>query len=255
MAKNGEKMKPKISFLMATKNRAFIIKDTLNSLLSQEIKEWEAVIVDDHGQDETSEIIKSFNDQRFRYFKLGDAHGHGTSCARNFGALLTKAEIIAIQDDDDISYPNRVTFTLDAFKKHPEIDIFYGNMDIWEEETGIVRDRKTPVYPYSFERMKDFHFIPQNTVALKRQLLLDNPYNQFFKFAEDYELLSRLAQQGKKFFYNNTKIVKYRAGSANMSTGPDKKELVSNYGLLVKMVRGWIPFDEKLLSKIEEMEK
>lgn len=248
-------MEPKISFLIATKNRAFTIKDTLNSLLSQETKEWEAIIVDDHGQDETFEVVKSYNDPRFRYFRLLDAHGHGASCARNFGVIQAKTEIVAIQDDDDISYPNRVTLTLDVFNKHPEIDIFYGNMDIWEEETGIVRDRKTPVYPYSLERMKELHFVPQGTVALKKQLLLDNPYNPFFRYAEDYELLSRFAQQGRKFFYNNTKIYKYRIGSTNMSIGADKKEIVSKYGLLVKMIRGWVPFDKKLLYEIEAMEK
>lgn len=248
-------MKPKLSFIIATKNRDFLIKDTINSLLNQVDKNWEAIIIDDHGQDETEKIIRSFSDERLRYFRLLDAHGHGVCCARNFGTLQARADLVAILDSDDLAYPNRVTLTLDAFKNTPDADFFYGNLDVWEEETGIVRDRKTPFSPYSLERMKEMHYISQATVAMKRKVLLENPYNSFFRIAEDYELFSRIAILGKKFIFTDQKITKYRVGKNNASVGENKVEITKKYGLLVRMVRGWIPFDGRLLGEIEEMEK
>lgn len=244
-------MKPKISFLMATKNRAAYIKDTLQSLIDQEIKEWEVIVVDDHGTDKTEDIINTFHDKRIRYFKLKDCHGQGVSCARNFAAIQACADIVAIADSDDISYPNRIMVTLKAFEKNPNGEIFYGHLDVWEEENNIIRERKTPFTPYDYEFLKEKNYIPNGTMALKREILIDNPYNSFFCLAEDYELISRLASQGKKFVFKNIKLIKYRIGTQNISIGDDSKiDLCQKYDLLVKMVRGWIPFDREILNEI-----
>ncbi len=247
-------MEPKISFLIATKNRADIIDDTIKSLLDQEVGEWEAVIVDDHSDDGTRGIIDGFNDERLRYFILPERHGSGASCARNFAVIQARAPIVAIMDSDDLAYPNRTRVTMEAFAQNPGADIFYANVEVWEEKTGIIRDRKTPFVPFSLERLKESNFIPHPTVAMKKQILLDNPYNQFFRIAEDYELYTRLATQAKIFIYSRKKILRYRLSDKNISIGADKAELTEYYGALVRMVRGWIPFDPSLISKIEKQE-
>lgn len=248
-------MTPKISYLIATKNRGYIIKDTIDSLMFQDISDWEAIIVDDHGKDNTQEIIEKYKDNRLRYFRLNDTHGLGSGCARNFGAVFALADIIAILDSDDIAYPSRSKITLEAFKKNPDADVFYGGLDIWEEKTGQIRERKTPVYDYSYDRIKKLHFIPHPTVAVRKQVLLDNPYNQYFIIAEDYDWLSRLAKQGKKFISTREKLIKYRIGRDNISVNKKQNNIVGKYGLVVKMARGWLPFDKKILYEIEEMEK
>jgi len=245
---------PKISFLIATKNRAYIIKDTIKSLVGQTFKDWEAIIVDDHSTDSTLKIFTSHHDQRLRYYKLSDGHGHGASCARNFAAVYARADIVAMLDSDDIAYPRRAEKIVETFKNQPSLDVFYSDIDIYDESKATLRDRKTPIYPYSYERMKKLHYIPHSTVAMRRQILLDNPYNQFFRFAEDYELLSRLAQQKKNFFYCDEKLTKYRISQDNITRQPGSEELLKQYGLLVKMVRGWIPFSIKILNIIDDLE-
>ncbi len=152
-------MQPKISFLMATKNRADYITDALDSLIKQDFSDWEAIIVDDHGTDKTAKRVESMRDDRLRYFRLLDSHGSGVGCARNFAVLQARADLVAIADSDDICYPNRATVTLEAFKTTPNADIFYANIDVWEIEKNIVRDRKTPFTPYSFELIKEKNFI------------------------------------------------------------------------------------------------
>ncbi|MEK9156445.1 MAG: glycosyltransferase [Patescibacteria group bacterium] len=248
-------MKPKVSFIIATKNRAGLIGETIKSLLGQTVKEWEAIIVDDHGTDDTMEVVNQFRDNRLRYFKLIDAHGSGVSCARNFAALHAMADIATIMDSDDLCYPRRIELTLTAFQNDPDLDVFYGDIDIWEEDIGIVRDRKTPALPYSLERLRRTSFIPHPTVAIKRQVLINYPYNQYFRMAEDYELLTRLAVAGKKFGATSKKLVKYRQGKQNTSSAHEsRKTLVEKYDSLVKMIRGWLSYDSAILAEIEELE-
>lgn len=247
-------MNPVISFIIPTKNRGDIIKDTIESLFVQTISDWEAVIVDDHGNDNTEEIIKNYHDPRLRYFYLANAHGMGVNCARNFAAIQAKAEIVAILDSDDICYSNRIEITLKTFGKNKEADIFYGHIDIWDELTGKIRDRKTPFIEFSIEKLKENNFIPHSTVAIRKEVLINNPYNTYFKLAEDYELMTRLAVLGKKFVWNREKILKYRISSNNSSIGDDKKELMNYYLDLIHMLRNWSDLDYKIINKINEIE-
>ena len=147
-------MKPEISFLIATRNRGRIICQTMDSLIAQKNKNWEAIVVDDHGNDDTEKIIANYRDSRLRYFRLPDAHGMGACCARNFAAFQARSDIVAILDSDDICYPNRVDVTLRTFEKNPSGEIFYGHIDIWEEELDIVRERKLPFIPFDLEKFK-----------------------------------------------------------------------------------------------------
>lgn len=239
-----------LSYLIATKNREKYISELIESLMAQTVSNWEAVIVNDHGSEASKDIIERYSDPRLRYYDLRDDHGMGASCARNFAVQLANFKIVAIMDDDDIIYPERTELTLKAFRDDFEAEVFYGDIDIWEESTGVIRDRKTPIEPYSEERMKTQHFIPHVTVALKRQVLLDNPYNQFFRYAEDYELLTRLMVQGKKFVHTDKKLVKYRIAGQNISIGKDKQDIVAAYGELVKIIRGWAAADEHIINQI-----
>lgn len=247
-------MNPKISFIIATKNREEVIKDTINSMLDQTIENWEAVIVDDHGNDNTEEIVKSYQDDRLRYFYLPNAHGSGVNCARNFAAMQAKAEIVAILDSDDICYPNRVEITIKSFEKDKNAEVFYGNIDNWDERTGEVRDRAKPFTEFDLEILKEYNFISHPTVAMRKDVLQNNPYNPYFRLVEDYELMTRLAVLGKKFVWSSEKILKYRISANNSSIGDDKKELMTCYSDLIHMLRGWRDFDYKVISKINDIE-
>lgn len=248
-------MNPIISYIIATKNRADVIGETLHSLIDQTESNWEAVVINSNSHDDTQKIVDNFHDKRIRYYDLSPAHGCGASSARNFGAIYAHSDIVAILDSDDICYANRTKITVDAFLRDSSLDVFYADIDLWYEKTGVIENRKISIAPFSLERLKKEHFIPHPTLALKRQVLLDNPYNQFFKIAEDYELITRLALQRKKFAYSNEKVLKYRISDDNISRGQDKSEVVKNYGEVAKMARGWVEFNPKILQMIDKYEE
>ncbi|PRX41537.1 glycosyltransferase family 2 protein [Salegentibacter salegens] len=56
----GKDEKPLVSIIIPTYNRAHLIKETLDSVLAQTYKCWEAIIVDDGSTDETSLIINRY---------------------------------------------------------------------------------------------------------------------------------------------------------------------------------------------------
>ena len=64
-------MNPKVSIIMATYNRAHFIVETLLSIQKQTFSDWECLIIDDGGTDNTKEVIAGIleEDQRFRFVK------------------------------------------------------------------------------------------------------------------------------------------------------------------------------------------
>ena len=65
----------KVSVIMPTYNRAYIIEQAMKSVLQQSFPEWELIIVDDGSTDATEEIVKKYVNQRIRYVRLVSNHG------------------------------------------------------------------------------------------------------------------------------------------------------------------------------------
>lgn len=204
---------------MPTKNRDFIIKESIQSIIDQTIKDWELIIVDDHSNknDKTEEIVNKLNDPRIKYIKLPDNWATGIAEARNFGNMFVNSPIIAVADSDDYFVPKRAELTIQAFKKE-NCDVFYGNYIISDKRTGkIIKDLKCPAVPFDIKVFREYNFVPHVSSAYKTELAYAFPYNSFFVKAQDYDFFTRLAMAGKRFYYCNEIIFHYVMTGDNIS--------------------------------------
>ncbi len=62
-------MNPTVSVIIPTYNRANLVSRAIKSVLNQTYQDFEIIVVDDCSEDNTEEIVKSFNDSRIRYIK------------------------------------------------------------------------------------------------------------------------------------------------------------------------------------------
>ena len=102
---------PLVSIIIPTYNRAHLIKETLDSVLTQTYTNWECIIVDDGNSDNTEEVINSYiaKDQRFKYCHRPSEHLPGGNGARNFGFKKSKGDLIQWFDDDDVMHKNKLS--------------------------------------------------------------------------------------------------------------------------------------------------
>lgn len=93
--------KIKVSVIMPVYNSAIYLKDALNSLKNQTLKEMEFICVNDGSTDNSLEILKKFarDDSRF---KIINQKNQGTGKSRNNALKSAKGEYIAFMDSDDI---------------------------------------------------------------------------------------------------------------------------------------------------------
>jgi succinoglycan biosynthesis protein ExoO len=101
-----ESTKNLVSVILPAYNAEKYIGEAIESVLRQTYPYFEIIVVDDGSQDKTSEVVKSFNDERIDLIKHPD--NRGPSVARNTAINVSKGKWLAIIDADDQWLPERM---------------------------------------------------------------------------------------------------------------------------------------------------
>lgn len=112
---------PKVSVVCPIYNRADYIRDTIDSLLGQDLDSFEIVLVNDGSPDpRVRDILDSYNDSRLKVVHQANT---GFTLAICRAIEMSRAPFIAIQGAGDVSLPSRLRLQLDALKSEPDAAI------------------------------------------------------------------------------------------------------------------------------------
>ncbi len=114
-----------VSVILPTYNRAYCIKQAVDSVLYQTYPQWELIVVDDGSTDNTEEIIAACAaaDDRVRYYR--QPCNKGVSAARNEGIRQAGYGYIAFQDSDDVWHEDKLEKQMRIFEERPETGLVY----------------------------------------------------------------------------------------------------------------------------------
>ena len=109
----------KVSIIIPAYNAEIFIRETLQSVLLQSYKNFEAIVVNDGSTDKTRDIINEFvaSDKRFC---LVEKENGGAASARNFGVEKAKGDLIAFLDSDDLWHPEKLLKQVLYLEKYPQ---------------------------------------------------------------------------------------------------------------------------------------
>ena len=113
-----------VSIILPTYNRAHLLPNAIESVLAQTYPHWELLIWDDGSADETKAVVKSYTDNRIRYFYQPN---HGMSYALNQSIQRAKNNYLAFIDDDDQWFPQKLEIQIRLLSQNPCIDLIFGN--------------------------------------------------------------------------------------------------------------------------------
>ncbi len=181
---------PFFSIIIPTYNRAAIISKTIQSILNQSFSDFEILIVDDGGIDNTEEIVRAIGDSRVIYFKKENAE---RAVARNFGTLHAKGAYVNFFDSDDLMYQARLEKIADQIHSADQPDILFTHYDVININDEIIGG--TEIFYNSFSKnLLHNNFLACGSVFLKRTIALDNLFCEERQLitAEDWELWIRL---------------------------------------------------------------
>jgi glycosyltransferase involved in cell wall biosynthesis len=119
---------PKISAVICTHNRDTYLGAAIDSLLAQDFAdEFEVVVVDNNSSDRTREVVEQRNCPRLKYFFEPTT---GLSVARNTGARVAKAEILAYLDDDAVASNGWLQILYSAYQDNSQLAIAGGKVTL-----------------------------------------------------------------------------------------------------------------------------
>lgn len=125
----------KVSVLIPTYNRDYIIRNALQSVLSQSYRDFELLVIDDGSSDNTRAIVESFRDDKVRY--LRHDRNRGCSAAYNTGISAAAGQLVGFLDSDDIWKPDYLERQVAFFSRHAEVDVVFTDTEIREKSITI----------------------------------------------------------------------------------------------------------------------
>jgi glycosyltransferase involved in cell wall biosynthesis len=119
-------MNPLVSVITPSFNQGKYIEETILSVLKQDYKTIEYIIIDGGSSDNSVDIIKKYKSKLAYWLSEPDK---GQADAINKGFLKSTGEFICWINSDDLIYPDFISSRLKQFQCHPDIDMIYGDVD------------------------------------------------------------------------------------------------------------------------------
>jgi glycosyltransferase involved in cell wall biosynthesis len=184
---------PLVTIVTPSYNQGRFIRETIDSILTQDYPNIEYIVMDGGSTDETVEILKSYGD-RIKWISEKDG---GQADAVNKGIQLASGEIIGWLNSDDTYLPGAIKQAVNFLTSHQDIGVVYGE-GYHTKENGEIIDRY-PTESFNFKRLAQTCFICQPTAffrkevfrtvgLLKKELHLCMDYELWMRIAKTYEI-------------------------------------------------------------------
>jgi len=220
----------KVSIITVAYNSKETVKDTIDSVLSQDYKEIEYLVVDGASTDGTFEIVKSYGNKISKFISEKD---EGVYDAMNKGIQMASGGIIGILNSDDVYLNNEVLSTVVNQFKEKKVDsvfadLVYVNGNNLQEIVRYYSSANFDPGGFAYGWMPAHPtFFVKGEVYKKYGLFKTN-----YRIASDYEMLVRLLAKHKiSCSYIPKTLVKMRSG------GLSTRNLKSNWILNKEIVR------------------
>lgn len=187
---------PEISVLLPVYNAAHFIEKAIISILTQTMKNFEFIIINDGSTDSSGEILQKFAHKDIR-IRLVQRPNKGLIATLNEGIALARSPLIARMDADDIALPHRLERQCTYLKSHPET-VAVGSYVQFMDRCG--HTYRTKYLPAGEGLRKAFLWgcpIMHPTVMMRTEAVREaGGYSPEFPSAEDYALWLRLLSLG-----------------------------------------------------------
>ncbi len=206
------KQSPLVSVILPTYNRAWTLKDAIDSVLGQDHPNIELIVIDDGSTDDTKKLLLSYKDK----IMVLTQKNAGVSAARNAGIKKSKGEFIALLDSDDAWDKKKISCQVAFFSKNPEA-LICQTEEIWIRNGKRVNPKIKHKKPSGmiFEKSLHLCLVSPSAVMMKRQLFdIKGLFNEEFTVCEDYDLWLRVSSTIPVFLIDKPYTIK-RGGHAD----------------------------------------
>lgn len=210
-------MKPLVSVVIPTYNRADLISFTIDSVLKQTYESFEIIVVDDGSTDNTLEILSTFGDS----IKVFTQNNEGVSSARNKAIKNSSGDWIAFLDSDDLWYPQKLQCQFEKLKSEGDYKWMYCDAEYFDNETqaslGLISDIAKPHTGWVLKDLFMSNFISSPTPVVAREVFdVTGVFHDEKLLPEDWDMWLRIASHFP-VCYVDLPLARYRTHISNTS--------------------------------------
>lgn len=208
-------MKPTISINIPCYNRSEMLKECINSFISQTFEDWELILVDDGSEEDLTFVEKM--DKRVKYYRIE----HSGIPAKGFNVALSKSsgKYIMPFGSDDMALPELLRMTKIELESSDLYDVIY--TDCWQQYNNRSLTRKKhdeyTDFNKAYEEMLKYQYISHGGSLWKKEKV--PIYDETVGPAEDWELFLTAMENGVRFKRLNFRLWTYRIGHPRVSCG------------------------------------
>jgi len=209
----------RVTVLMPVYNAERYLRPAVDSILAQTFSDFEFLIINDGSSDGSRKVVESYTDPRIKL--VDNPSNMGLARTLNRGLGMATGELIARQDADDVSYPDRLRRQVEFLDSHPDVALVGSQARIIDEDgrpNGLRHYDRCCEYESIRWDLLFGNSFTHASVTFRRKIVADEMggYDETFRYEQDYDLWSRVASRHSVMNIPLT-LVDYRIHPFSMS--------------------------------------
>jgi glycosyltransferase involved in cell wall biosynthesis len=212
-------MPPRVTVLMPVHNAADYVSYAIDSILKQRFTDFELLVVDDGSTDQTPGILEECTDRRLRVIR--QPRNLGINASLNAGVEVAAGELVARQDADDWSHPDRLAQQVSFLDRHPGVAVVGTQARLIDSEgrgRGHLR-RGLAHVSVLWSLLFDNPLIHTSVMYRRSVVQALGGYDLAFPLAADFDLWSRIALESRVQNLPD-QLVEFRIHAASSTQAP-----------------------------------
>jgi len=183
---------------MSVYNDVGFVEDAVRSILAQTFLDFELLVIDDGSSDGSADVVAELRDARIRIIR--NEANVGLTRSLNIGLRAARGDLIARQDADDISLPERLQRQVAVFDGESQLALLGAQALAASEKGAPLRfcgsRRCTAPLAIEWSLMFENPFV-HSSVMFRRDVILNEfgGYDEAFCTSQDFELWSRVVRR------------------------------------------------------------
>ena len=197
---------PKVSVIIPTYNRGYIVREAIDSVLSQTVRDIELLVVDDGSTDNTRQIVEEVNDARVKYFYKENG---GVSSARNAGISYAEGTYVAFLDSDDLWPKEFLEVTSSVLDSDDSYGLAYtATVQKYKDGREKVDNIEHCVSGWVTKDLFEHSTIWPMAVLIHKSILDGFWFDEYLKVCDDNDAFLRLSTKARFIFVPSTRIIR-----------------------------------------------
>lgn len=185
-----------VTVLLPVYNGARTLPQAIESILRQDLDDFELLVIDDASKDDSTAVIRHYAESDSRITPIVHERNAGLAATLNEGLERARHDLVARMDQDDESLRSRLRVQQEFMQSRPNIVVagsWVRHMGATPEHDRVVELPQTPQQIARVLHRENCLYHP-SVIMRRPEVLSAGGYRGEFKNAEDYELWLRLAR-------------------------------------------------------------